>query len=250
VHVYVITNLLDVRRYVGKANTPLRRWTAHQTVARHRATTPLHLAMRELGAEAFRFEVVERCASETAALEAERCWIAALRSDEPERGYNLNSGGGGLTGCREETRRRMSAAKKGKASAPETVAKRAAGCRANGKKARVLSEVLALHAQGVDGAEIGRLVGRSRQRIYQLLAEAGVRGPGTGNISAKGRARQGAARSSDHWSQPENASALRVMVEMRASGATVREIGRAVGLTHGRVAALLRRLGNSNQYDQ
>lgn len=241
-HVYVITNSVNGMRYVGKANDPAKRWSAHQTVARHRAKTPLQLAMRELGAEAFTFEVVESCASEKAALRAEMRWIRKLATDDPERGYNLTSGGQGLTGCGEESRRKMAAAKQGKVQTQEHVAKRVEAIKSNGKRAQTLARVLELYAQGLTQYQIAERVGRTQPRVNQLLKEAGVERPGVGHISAEVRAKQGKSRSDRHWSKAENADLLRSILELNSQGKSMRAIGRTVGMSHGRVGALLRRL--------
>lgn len=236
-HVYVITNRVSGAKYVGKANDPAKRWIAHQTVARHRAKGPLHLAMRELGAEAFEFRIVEECDTEAAAYAAERRWIADLRSDQPGVGYNSTSGGQGLLGCKESTRRAMSAAKRGKRQKPESVAARAASIAGNGKKARAMAAALELHRQGLDGAEIGRRIGRTRQRVYELLSEAGVRGPGTGQISETGRARQ--AESNRRRAAERRAPLAARARELASQGMSGRAVARATGLTPQMVRAIL-----------
>ena len=236
-HVYVITNRADGRLYVGKANNPERRWIAHQTVAKHRAKTPLHVAMRDLGPEAFRFEVVETCRSEACALEAERLWILRLKSDDPAVGYNLTSGGQGLTGCSEDTRRKMAAAKRGKAHSPEFAEKRAAGIRANGKKAAVVRRVLELHTQGLNQPEIAKAVGRTQARVNQLLKESGISA-----ASHQGRM----------YSQTENEEALRVALGLRAQGMAYESIARRLGRSSSTVHSMLKgaRLGISRTVDQ
>lgn len=239
--VYVITCLVNGKRYVGKANMPAQRWTAHQTVARTgKGQTPLYVEMREFGLEAFAFEVVEQCESEEQSFDAERIWIRKLRSDDLAVGYNLTSGGQGLTGASEETRRKMSAAKRGKIQDPSAVARRAETLRANGKKAAAMARAVELHKQGLCGADIAREIGRSRQRVYELLKEAGIQGPGTGQYDVSLRKRCGASRSAKHWLKPENAEALRRMHELRSQGVSVRAIAAELGMSHQRISQLLR----------
>lgn len=185
--VYVITCHVDGKRYVGKANMPAKRWTAHKATARAGNGSPLYSAMREHGVDAFSFEVVEECESEEASFEAEKAWIAKLGTTVSAGGYNLTGGGEGLTGCMPSTREKMSAAKRGKAQPTEHVARRAASLRENGKKAAVLERVLELHGKGLMPADIAKLVKRSGARVCQLLSEAGVQGPGRGRNPASRR---------------------------------------------------------------
>lgn len=169
--VYVISCLVNGKRYVGKANMPAQRWTAHKSVARSGKTSPLYRDMRSFGPEAFSFEVVEECESEAASFDAEKRWIGRLDSANSDVGYNLTSGGQGLTGVSNETRRKMSDAKRGKRQTPESVEKRAEANKANGKRAAVLRQVLELQGLGLTDAQVGKRVGRSGARVAQLLIE-------------------------------------------------------------------------------
>jgi len=119
--VYCITNLINEKRYVGKANDPVGRWRDHLKTVRNPDSCcfAIHHAMRKHGIENFRFEIVAECDSEEAAFETERRLIREWST--MEHGYNLNEGGQGGCNPTSETREKISAAHKGR---PKSVATR------------------------------------------------------------------------------------------------------------------------------
>lgn len=173
--VYLLTNTVNGKRYVGKACLPAKRWTQHKVDAKRGSDTPLCRSLRKHGPGAFRFEVVQECASEAESFDAERGWIAKLDSTVLGNGYNQTGGGEGLSQCLPETRRRMSAARAGKSRPPAEVAARAAAIRGNGKRAATLARAAELFAAGLSLEDIGRSIGRTGTRVGQLLSEAGIR---------------------------------------------------------------------------
>lgn len=176
-NVYVITNLVNEKRYVGKANDPPKRWRVHVRLAQNEANdTPLYRAIRKYGAEAFAFETVERCQSEAESFDAEKRWIAKLNSTvEGGRGYNQTPGGEGLSGgASAATRARMSAAKRGRRQDPEAVRRRAESCKGNGKKAELMARIRECYALGWSNTEIAKSVGRTNSRVSELLKEMGL----------------------------------------------------------------------------
>jgi len=72
--VYKITNTLNGKVYIGKANDMNRRWVEHLSVARRGSRKPLYAALRKYGSA---------------------------------RGYNLTSGGEGVRNVDPEIRRRL-----------------------------------------------------------------------------------------------------------------------------------------------
>lgn len=113
-------NLINGKRYVGKANDPVGRWRDHLKVVRNPDCQGLaiHQAMRKHGIENFEFKVVTECASEVEAFETERRLIREWST--MERGYNLNEGGKGGYGPSLETRKKLSAMHKGRAKSQAT----------------------------------------------------------------------------------------------------------------------------------
>lgn len=136
--VYVATNSINGRSYIGKTKMPLlKRIRCHKSAAVNGGSMGFHGAIRKYGFEAFRWNMLFVSECEAALYDAERELIAAAR-DRGERLYNRSDGGEGATGAAwtsaarkklsdttkgrtfsPETRARLSAALKGKAKSPE-----------------------------------------------------------------------------------------------------------------------------------
>ena len=110
-YVYCITNLINGKRYIGKSNYPEARWRKHQ---RSVDGYYLHSSIRKYGIDNFEFEVIAEFSSEEAAFLAENKLIAILRTNDKNRGYNLNEGGRGGSNPSPETRKRMGQANIGR----------------------------------------------------------------------------------------------------------------------------------------
>ena len=94
-YVYVIRNQVTCKVYIGQTKNPKGRKAGHWCAGRTgNPDTLLYRSMRKHGVENFSFEVIEECADE-AIDERERFWVAHFDSFNPEKGYNLTSGGEG-----------------------------------------------------------------------------------------------------------------------------------------------------------
>jgi len=93
--VYLITNLVNGKYYVGKTSSKLvQRWSSHKHAAiKDRGV--LYQAMREYGVENFDITVLSEVKDTITMNQLEVIWIIALRSYDPEVGYNNKMGGGG-----------------------------------------------------------------------------------------------------------------------------------------------------------
>jgi len=113
--VYVLLDLTNGKRYVGKTKRPSRRMAVHKCHAKKGGGLAVNRAMAEHGAENFVFGIVEWFATEADAFEGERVTIRSLGTRDPLRGYNLTDGGQGGNGMivSDETRRRLSESHKG-----------------------------------------------------------------------------------------------------------------------------------------
>lgn len=113
--VYLVTNRVNGKRYVGKTKRSLeQRWREHVTHSHGGSEEmALYQAIRKHGAESFELSVLEECDGEDALDEAERKWIRELGTFRRE--YNMTEGGDGLKGYRhtEATKRRMSESRRG-----------------------------------------------------------------------------------------------------------------------------------------
>jgi group I intron endonuclease len=108
---YVITNLVNSKRYIGITVDFERRWREH--CAGH-GSKLVYQAVKKHGIDNIKFEVVCK-ATEDYVKEMEVKFIASLVTIAYS-GYNLTEGGEGSTGWKasDETRKRMSAAHLGK----------------------------------------------------------------------------------------------------------------------------------------
>lgn len=97
--IYLITNTLDGKVYVGYTSDPVKRWLRHQQIASRPTERKqrLHIAMTKHGIEAFTFNVVEEgIMTLSHALERERHWIERRCSYvDHDKGYNMTPGGEG-----------------------------------------------------------------------------------------------------------------------------------------------------------
>lgn len=116
--VYLITNKVNGKKYVGKTNNPRARWRAHCGTATRGgpAVKIVHKAIAKYGVENFSFEVIGEYATEQESLDAEM--VAIVAHNSRAHGYNMTDGGDGVSGLiyTEEVRARMSASHMGKVS--------------------------------------------------------------------------------------------------------------------------------------
>lgn len=109
--VYVVTNKINGKRYVGQTSQSLiKRWKRHQYLLPHRRSSYLYNAIQKYGVDNFEIKplIIVACKSEMDYYEIELIRVWNLRN--PQFGYNLTDGGGGMLGFRlsEDTKRRMS----------------------------------------------------------------------------------------------------------------------------------------------
>ena len=137
--IYLITNLLNGKKYVGQTRqTFKRRMTEHKRDS-NRNRPGIETAIKKYGWENFKAEIIETCPVELLN-EREIFWIAELNSKYPI-GYNLTDGGDGGRGFSPsaETRKKISdkmkdrpAHNKGKRHTAEARAKMSAAQKAIG----------------------------------------------------------------------------------------------------------------------
>ena len=94
--IYKITNNINKKVYIGQSICIEKRWKRHYNETRNINSSsydyPLYRAIRKYGLENFSFEILEEC--ETTKLnEKEIFWISFYKSNYPNKGYNLTSGG-------------------------------------------------------------------------------------------------------------------------------------------------------------
>lgn len=109
--VYLIVNNVNGKRYVGQTSQPLnKRWARHRSPMNHRDPQYLFRAIQKYGAENFTIKPLVVVNSKWEMDLYERSLIKAFGLRNPEKGYNLTDGGGGMLGFKlsEETKARMS----------------------------------------------------------------------------------------------------------------------------------------------
>lgn len=115
-YIYLITNLINNKKYIGKSNNPKSRWGDHKKIGvggKEKYPTEffaIHAALNKYGIDNFKFETIEEFDIEDIAYFAETKWINYFGSNKKDRGYNCNSGGRGGIAPTEETRQKMIAA--------------------------------------------------------------------------------------------------------------------------------------------
>lgn len=112
--IYVRTNLVNGKQYVGQTNNFEDReydWKH----AKHYAGTFINRAKNKYGFEKFKTEIIRECQTQDELNQWEQYYIKVLNTKYPN-GYNLTDGGGGTIGVirSEKTRKKMSEVQKGK----------------------------------------------------------------------------------------------------------------------------------------
>jgi len=112
-YIYVITNIVNNKQYVGKTVDVKDRWRCHKKNARNKTKGDyfyLHRSINKYGVDSFRLIVVDEFDNEDDAYWFETWWIEFLETNRRSVGYNLNAGGMGGICPTEETRKKLIAA--------------------------------------------------------------------------------------------------------------------------------------------
>jgi len=141
--IYKIVNIITGKVYVGSAININRRWSTHRMKLKENKHHSIKLqnSVNKHGINNFIFEVIEEC-YQNIMIEREQYWIDSL--DSYNNGYNSNPKAGsslgrtpwnkGLKGVHkmsEETKQKMSEAKKGKQKTEETKQKMSEAMKGN-----------------------------------------------------------------------------------------------------------------------
>jgi group I intron endonuclease len=97
-YVYLITNTVTGKRYVGKTERTVEwRWTCHVRAINRSHRPLISSAIAKYGAENFKIETLSACTNPRTLCDVERFWIRHLSTKVPN-GYNLTDGGDGAGG--------------------------------------------------------------------------------------------------------------------------------------------------------
>jgi len=113
--IYLVTNVVDGKRYVGKTIRTLQiRKAEHKKHSRRGADTFFHKAIRKHGFDAFNWRILLMNDDPDELSDAEQFCIKKFKTRAP-KGYNLTAGGEGIVGLvhSEKTKRKISESHKG-----------------------------------------------------------------------------------------------------------------------------------------
>jgi len=111
-YIYLITNLINGKFYVGKTNNLKIRWRNHKKIAfggkqkYPKDFSIIHSAIAKYGADNFNIEIIEQFVDEKECYLFETWWIDYLGSNG-NFGYNCNAGGEGGISPTEITRQKL-----------------------------------------------------------------------------------------------------------------------------------------------
>ena len=124
--IYVITNLINLKKYVGQtAYTVAKRWRQHCSAAKTKKVLHFHRAINKYGPENFKIEWVASTLTKEDANYLEEKWIRELKTYLREFGYNSTYGGEGAK-HNDETKAKLATLKLGKPGTKWTPERRAA----------------------------------------------------------------------------------------------------------------------------
>lgn len=92
--IYKITNIINNKIYIGQTNNPSLRWSQHKSNAKYNRNEQIVTrAISKYGESNFTFEVIASCLSKDNVDKSEEDIICQYDSRNPEKGYNVASGG-------------------------------------------------------------------------------------------------------------------------------------------------------------
>lgn len=93
-YVYLITNLVTNKHYIGKTKNKSVRWSQHKSKAKNSKDNNYFInAIKKYGKENFIFEIIKECSSENDAFEYEKILIKLFDLQNKKFGYNTADGG-------------------------------------------------------------------------------------------------------------------------------------------------------------
>ncbi len=118
--IYKAVNLVNNKVYIGQTVSSLqRRKKGHLANAKNGEDTYFYNAIRKYGPDSFIWEIIDYTFSLEEQNEKEKYWIKEYKSTNRKYGYNMRDGGEAGGSPNEETKKRMSNAKKGKKMSEE-----------------------------------------------------------------------------------------------------------------------------------
>jgi group I intron endonuclease len=122
-HIYIITNIITSKQYVGLTKNLESRWKQHRKM--NGSAKYLHASIKKHGIESFLFTHIADAFTLESAQTIERVLISERNTKFPH-GYNLTDGGEGIIGFvfSEESKQKMRNSAKGQTRSKESNEKR------------------------------------------------------------------------------------------------------------------------------
>lgn len=146
--IYIITNTINGKVYIGQSKDIANRWRKHKYNLRRNIHTNSHLqsAFNIDGEDSFKFDTLEECTKELRN-DREVYWINYYKATDSNYGYNYQSGGCGRQTIADETKQKISKGLTGRPVSEET--RKKIGNANRGKKASAeLSAKLSAQRKG------------------------------------------------------------------------------------------------------
>lgn len=119
--IYMITNLVNGKKYIGQSICIERRFREHCNNGKYTDKSLIDTAIQKYGVSNFRFDILEVLPENNEILdEKERLWIKYYNTYENHDDYNLTDGGMSGRKLSEETKNKLSKINTGKKLSPET----------------------------------------------------------------------------------------------------------------------------------
>lgn len=157
-YVYKITNKVNRKVYIGLTKDPAVRFSSHYR-SRLSGKTRLKKSMKKYGIENFEMTVLEEHDTKEAVKAAEIRLIAEYDTQNPDKGYNMTSGGDGCPDLSEDAKEKMRAAKRGRRASPETRLKMS-----KAQKGRIMSPE---HCKNLSIARLKTLAEKGPHRVSE-----------------------------------------------------------------------------------
>lgn len=171
-YIYVITNLLSGKQYVGQTRQAIKkRFARHCWDSEHKKNMPVCLAIKKYGKTNFAVKKLQHCKTQEELDEAEIYWAKKLDTFSPN-GYNLKAGAG-PGAMSEETKQKIKMANIGKKFSLET-RKRLSESHKGLKHSEETKRKLSAHNKGINPPKHVRIAAaKFHAKNYVIVSPTG-----------------------------------------------------------------------------
>jgi group I intron endonuclease len=165
--IYIITNIVNKKQYIGISTNLKRRWRDHAL-----SDSLIGRAIKKYGKNNFIFEHIADAFSYEFAQTLERNLISEYNTKRPN-GYNITEGGEGVLGviCSDDKKRKISIANSGKSASLETRLKMSASHKLLPPKSKETCEKLSNALKGKKHSKEHRAKLAEKRKLYKPTLE-------------------------------------------------------------------------------